>query len=356
MQPYTREFFRDIAEGSRRSAREIVPLVLELVRPRTVIDLGCGAGTWLSVFREHGVDDVLGVDGDYVDESALEIPEDRFLPFDLREPLRMGRRFDLVVSLEVAEHLPEERAKTFVDSLTALGPVVLFSAAIPFQGGTHHLNEQWPEYWRERFLEKGYVAVDCLRKKVWHNENVEWWYAQNTLVFVEQDHLRRHPLLRREYENTAVSQLSVVHPKKHLEAAGWARGLYLAVQEIAGLVPPEDVFILIDDGLFGGMATAGRRALPFLERDGQYWGPPPDDDAAIVELERLRGRSGASFAVFAWPAFWWLDHYSGLHRHLRSKFRRVLESDRLVAFDLREGWPEDRGPATRYRERSTPKQ
>jgi hypothetical protein len=114
----------------------------------------------------------------------------------------------------------------------------------------------------------------------------------------------------------------------------WMYGLRLMPQHIAALIPPEEAFILVDHGKFGNMVTAGRRAIPFLERDGQYWGTPPDDDTAIGELERLR-RSGASYMVFAWPAFWWLDYYADLREHLRSKFRCVMENDFLVAFDLR---------------------
>ena len=75
-------------------------------------------------------------------------------------------------------------------------------------------------------------------------------------------------------------------------------------------------------------------AVPFLERDGQYWGPPPDGDTGIQELERLR-KLGADFIVFVWTAFWWLDYYAELHNYLRSRFRCVLENDRMVAFDLR---------------------
>ncbi len=334
MQLYTSKFFKRIAHGSRRSAREIVPLILKLVQPRHVVDVGCGLGTWLSVFREHDIDDVFGVDGNYVDKSKLDIPEDRFLSFDLRKPLRMDRQFDLVLSLEVAEHLPGECAGIFIDSLTRLGPVVLFSAAIPFQGGTDHVNEQWPDYWVKRFQAKGYVVADCIRKRIWQNDNVEYWYAQNTLMFIRQDYLERHPLLKRESESTVTSQLSMVHPKRYLKEIELTRRLYSSTQDIAALIPPGNTFVLVDDELFGSMMTAGHRAIPFFERDGQYWGPPPDDTAAIRELERLR-RSGATFIVFAWPAFWWLDYYSGLHQHLQARFRCVLENDRLIIFDLR---------------------
>jgi len=213
---YTKDYYRDIQEGSRQSAKEIVPLVLELIQPRSVIDVGCGVGTWLSVFKECGVKDITGVDGDYIDKKMLQIPQERFLSFDLREPLLMDRQFDLVVSLEVAEHLPGECAERFVDSLVRLGPVILFSAAIPFQGGQQHINEQWPDYWAKHFQQRRYVVIDCIREKIWQNPNVEMWYAQNILMFVRQDYLRSYPLLKKVVENTTTSRLSIVHPRKYL--------------------------------------------------------------------------------------------------------------------------------------------
>jgi len=115
----------------------------------------------------------------------------------------------------------------------------------------------------------------------------------------------------------------------------WLHQIRQAIHEIAVLVPPGDTFILVDDDQWAtGEDIAGRRRLPFLERDGQYWGPPADDETAIRELERLR-QTGASFMVFGWDAFWWLDYYAGLHHHLRAQFRCVLENDYLVVFDLR---------------------
>ena len=122
MLPYTGEYYNALSEGARQSARVVVPLLLEFVRPRSVIDVGCGQGAWLSVFREHGVEDVWGVDGDYVERGRLAIPAERFLAHDLRQPLHLDRQFDLVVSLEVAEHLPAECAGEFVRSLAGLGP------------------------------------------------------------------------------------------------------------------------------------------------------------------------------------------------------------------------------------------
>jgi SAM-dependent methyltransferase len=332
--PYTNHFFEELHDGSYRSAREIIPLILELVQPRSIIDVGCGAGTWLSVCREFGIEDIFGVDGDYVDKKILKIPKERFSSFDLRKPFCVGRQFDLVLSLEVAEHLPLESASTFIDSLTGHGSVVLFSAAIPHQGGEQHINEQWPEYWMELFRHKGYVVIDCVRKRIWQNPNVESWYAQNVLMFVQKDHLDVHPLLKREFEITAITQLSIVHPKKYLSLVHWIERLYLAVRDITTVIPAEDIFILVDDDHFGGLLTAGRRTIPFLVQEGGCATPPPNDQTAIQEVERLR-ESGASFIVFAWPAFWWLDHYGVFKHYLRSHFHCALDNERVVAFDIR---------------------
>jgi len=114
----------------------------------------------------------------------------------------------------------------------------------------------------------------------------------------------------------------------------WEYRLRLAKEDIANVIPPGQAFLLVDDGVFGGEIAAGRQAVPFLERDGGYWGRPSNGDSAIRELERSR-ELGRAFIVFTWPAFWWLDSYPELHRHLVSDFRCVLRNDRLLVFDLR---------------------
>lgn len=229
MPTYTADYFEIIKEGAARSAEVIVPLLLELIQPRRVIDIGCGPGTWLAAFQRHGACEVWGVDGDYLSEEQLDIPRDRFIAWDLTKPLQLQQRFDLAMSLEAAEHLPEACAGDFVASLTRLAPVVLFSAAIPHQGGRHHINEQWPYYWVELFRNRDYCVIDCLRKKVWDNQQVEWWYAQNILLFVDNQYVKSRPGLQKERDLTNETQLALVHPKKYLELIAWS------VREIEGL-------------------------------------------------------------------------------------------------------------------------
>ena len=333
MERYDRRFFERQRDGARRSARRVVPLLLELMHPKSVVDIGCGAGTWLSVFRECGIEDVQGIDGGEV-QSVLEIPHERFLAHDLTTPIALDREFELVVCLEVAEHLPPESADMLIESLIRLGPAVFFSAAIPHQGGTNHVNEQWPEYWAARFEASGYSVIDAIRPRIWQDPDVEWWYAQNALLFIRQDLLSTQAELRSLSMATRRSQLSVVHPRKYQEVFDWMHRVEQTRREIADLIMPGTSFVFVDSAKLELALPPSRHPIPFLERGGQYWGPPTDDATAIRELERHR-LAGAAFIVFAWPAFWWLDHYPAFQRHLAA-FPRVVMNDRLVAFDLRE--------------------
>jgi len=212
-------FFAKNNATSSKSAEIIVPLIIDLVSPHSVIDIGCGTGTWLSVFKAHNVDEITGVDGHWVQDEMLLIPKSCFLAYDLTQSLNIERRFDLAVSLEVAEHLDRRCARNFVSTLVKLSSVIVFSAAIPFQDGTHHVNEEWPDFWAKLFGEHEYVPIDCIREMIWNNEDVAWWYAQNILVFAEKKYVLNNPKLQRAFELTRVSQLSIVHPGMHLQTA-----------------------------------------------------------------------------------------------------------------------------------------
>lgn len=216
MDRYSPEFFQRIEGGSLRSARRVLPHFLELAAPQSLVDVGCGVGTWLKAAAELGIRDLAGIDGAYVDRSMLQIPPDQFTAIDLTQPFHLGRTFDAALSLEVAEHLPEASATSFVESLTCLAPVILFSAAIPRQMGQHHVNEQWPSWWAERFATFGYAAVDCIRARIWDDPQVEWWYAQNTFVMVRNDYLPALPALQRARDTGAGPQ-NLVHPRAFLD-------------------------------------------------------------------------------------------------------------------------------------------
>lgn len=214
---YDRSFYSAVDIWARDSAEQIVPIVTSLIRPRSVVDVGCGTGAWLAVFAKHGVERYLGIDGAHVDRNILKIDASRFVAADLTAPVSIGgERFDLAVSLEVAEHLPDRFARTLVDSLVSLAPVVLFSAAIPLQGGANHVNEQWQTYWARLFGERHFVIVDAIRRRVWNNSKVASFYAQNMFLYVKEDMLRHLPALQSEREDTRDWALDIVHPQHYL--------------------------------------------------------------------------------------------------------------------------------------------
>jgi SAM-dependent methyltransferase len=184
--PYDATYYDELSVGSSRSAAVVVPFIHEILKPDSVLDVGCGIGWWLQVWMQCGVSDVIGVDGPYVSNAQLLIPAPSFMAADLAAPLELGRRFDLVSCLEVGEHLDPADAATLVGSLTRHGDVVLFAAATPGQAGTHHVNGAWPSYWAGLFADRGFEPMDGLRNALWNDERITWWYRQNMLLFVSQ--------------------------------------------------------------------------------------------------------------------------------------------------------------------------
>jgi SAM-dependent methyltransferase len=198
------------------SARRILDIVMDYYRPTSVLDVGCGIGTWLKVAKSRGISDLRGIEGSWLDSSKLQV-EPRFVEVvDLEKGFNVGRRFDLVISLEVAEHISESAANRFIESLTCHAPVVLFSAAIPYQGGDHHVNEQFLPYWVERFSRLNYQPLDVIRGKIWSDQTILWWLRQNVVVFVERELLARDERLRRAADESAAYPLSLVHPDVYL--------------------------------------------------------------------------------------------------------------------------------------------
>lgn len=187
MTRYDDTFFDYVNSGAVTSARELLPELLRVIPIGSVLDVGCGQGAWLSVWRELGVTDIQGIDGSYVDCNNLLVPEQCFRAHDLEHQFDLGRRFDIVQSLEVAEHLPEHSSRDFIKSLVSHADIVLFSAAPKGQGGDHHINEQDYDYWRELFATHGYQAIDYVRHRVDNNTNVEPWYRYNTFLYVSPE-------------------------------------------------------------------------------------------------------------------------------------------------------------------------
>lgn len=186
-QDYDAEFFDIQSHFSLLSARAAAPIFVRLLSPRSVVDVGSGVGAWSRAFRENGVEAVISIDGDYVDRAKLLVPADSFVPTDLETATDIGRH-DLAICLEVAEHLSDDRAEGFVDLLVSAAPRILFSAAIPGQGGVHHINEQWQSYWRQKFEARGLVSVD-IRPLIWSEAEIGAIYRQNLMLYCQPDQI-----------------------------------------------------------------------------------------------------------------------------------------------------------------------
>jgi hypothetical protein len=168
-----------------KSANNVIPELFKIFEIKSVIDIGCGNGSWLSVFEKLGIEEFIGID--QVDATEKYVQSDKIISADLGNKINLNSKFDLAISLEVAEHIDEKYADTFVENLTCHSDIILFSAAIPNQGGQNHLNEQWIDYWSNKFSKHQFQLYDGFRFLFWGNTNVEWWYQQNMFIFIKNE-------------------------------------------------------------------------------------------------------------------------------------------------------------------------
>jgi SAM-dependent methyltransferase len=196
------KYFHSTSVHNTSAAEQIVPELLKMFHPRSIIDIGCGIGSWLKVFSNHGIKDYLGIDGDHLDRTLLMIDDVHYLAKDLENDFAINRKFDLAISLEVAEHLSESCADNFLKTLVNLSDTIIFSAAIKGQGGQNHLNEQFPEYWQKKFNDWNYHLIYNLSPEIWNNNKVEWWYRQNILIYQ-----------KKELNNPGIELNFYVHPE-----------------------------------------------------------------------------------------------------------------------------------------------
>jgi len=224
-----------LAEGAaknRASAKRIFEILGELDGCQSsLLCFGCGTGEWLAAAKEFGVDDIRGIEGKWLDKSKLSMDPSIVETRDLEAGFDLGRRFDLVLCIEVAEHLAPASADRLVESLTRHGDLVLFSAAIPFQRGHHHVNEQFPDYWADLFARHQFHPLDFLRPRIWKDASVIWWLRQNLLLFANDRALQVNSKLAAE--NDVQRMLSAVHPSVYLALLNEA---YAGLQEQAKLM------------------------------------------------------------------------------------------------------------------------
>jgi SAM-dependent methyltransferase len=186
---YDHAFYEGQMDGSYDSAQIVVPLIFDAIMPTSVLDVGCGVGNWVAAFERAGCGVAHGMDGPWVKKEDLKVRPEQFTSFDFEAaqmpfaPKLPQSHYDLVCSFEVAEHIPDQLADSLVEFMTSIGNVVVLGAAIPLQGGTRHINEQWPSYWAAKFEARGYKSCDFLRPVLWQNRNVLPWYRQNTVGY-----------------------------------------------------------------------------------------------------------------------------------------------------------------------------
>ncbi len=240
---YSRSFFANRRLGATHSSEALAPLVLAVLslggridaaaspdssQPATMLDVGCGDGTWVKKFRELGLEGY-GIDGPWSpfrDAILWDFSKRR----DLSEIILPRRHFDFILSLEFLEHLDQKNSRQIIEWLCSLTNTVVFSAALPGQGGTHHINEQRVEYWTKQFSDFGFVACDALRPKIWSNSDIAPWYRQNILMFfrekvpVEIEHFAADA-----WASATRAPLSLFHPDLLEQKRGWRllRGLKL---------------------------------------------------------------------------------------------------------------------------------
>lgn len=208
---YPTDFYADRRHHTAHAARRILGLLPTSLARNRIADIGCGTGTFLAAALGAGARYAFGMEGAWVSANMLDVKDIDFMPHDLEQDFT-GPEVDLVLSLEVAEHLSPARASSFVADLCAMAPAILFSAAIPGQGGVGHINEQWPSYWAALFGAHGRKPYDIIRPHLWTDEAIPAWYRQNTVLYLDEDSAARLSLTP---DDPAL--LDRVHP------AFWAR-------------------------------------------------------------------------------------------------------------------------------------
>lgn len=217
---YDELFYSYNVKGSLKSAELFLGYLFDKIKFSSVIDIGCGRGTWLKAAHELGVSKLVGLDGFWNDGKLLNENID-FKSVDL-ENLNfddIDDKYELAISLEVAEHITEKNSTSFIKYICSKSDMVLFSAASKFQGGTNHLNEQFPSYWAKLFLDEGYYPIDLLRPKFWGNKNIEACYRQNSFVYLRKNS-NVYKLLTEQYEILDASFMDCLHPEIYLNRSG----------------------------------------------------------------------------------------------------------------------------------------
>jgi hypothetical protein len=306
-----------------------IPTVIHLIRqlkPKSILDVGIGFGKWGHLFREytdinqaereprryHREHWHVRIDGIEGNEAYLtDMHRYLYNQIHLGDACQLLDRlnsYDLIFMGDLIEHLEKQRGMKLLQRALDKARKAVIVSTPKYETGQSDLCDNELERHRSLWTAEDFTG-----------------FARAIVKTVDRS------ILLAVILKPGVP-VPVCEPPKATRPAD-ARRLQRCKAELTKLVAVTQPFILVDDEQVR-YELPHQRALPFLEKDGQYWGPPADDETAIRELERLR-KSGARLIVFVWPSFWWLEHYPRFHEHLKKRCRRVLKNDRLVAFELR---------------------
>lgn len=228
METYSDDFYSTMEKGSFSSAQEIVPKLISRYSPQSVVDIGCGTGSFANEFLNLGVSEVIGYEGVWMESLPTLLPKNNYRYHDLTKSIVSLSSYDICLCLEVAEHINEEHAENLIEILTSMSSVIVFSAAIPKQGGNHHVNEQWPGYWSKIFAARGFFLEWDPRQSIWMNEKIEACYRQNLLIYSKSP------------ANQQIEPMALVHPDIWVDAMA-IRKVPLNIKLVAML--PNYVFV-----------------------------------------------------------------------------------------------------------------
>ena len=307
-----------------------IPTVIHLIRqlkPQSILDVGVGFGKWGHLFREytdineaekdprryekkHWQVKIDGIEGHaaYITEMHRYLYDEIHLG-DALQWMKKLSHYDLIFLGDVLEHFEKEKGFELLGEAVEKASKAVIISTPKYE--TDQADLCGNELERHRSL---WSANDFRRFERATIKTID----RSTLLVVLVKPGVPAPICK-----------PPLQPKP-----ADARRLRLTKEELVRHIPLSEIFILVDEEQLRS-ELPHTRAIPFLERNGQYWGPPADDQNAVQELERLR-KEGAGYIAFTWPAFWWLDHYSSFQKYLRTHFRALLETEQLIVFDLRQ--------------------
>ena len=304
---------------------------------RSILEIGCGYGRITKILAAAFPDSritALDLSDDQLANARRYCGDNKgivFQQYDLYggQPLPAG--FDLAIATEVFLHHPDQAVRQFIKRiLDSARYIASIDWCEEWQTPvSHHV---WIHNYRALYKGAGFASASFVIPEKIDGKQQRLFFAGRSLP--ESVRCLERVVGHYTRDATEPSWDIVTQTPRSSWPENWDGALRNAIAELESVVPSGATFILVDDGQWPvAEAFRTRRVLPFIERDGRWWGPPENDMAALRELERLR-KAGAAYFAYAWPAFWWTEHYAQFSQHLRQAFPCVLENQRLIVFEL----------------------